>query len=184
LQQLAPKPSWRLKKTLARALDFRPIEDDDVKYAWVAYKKGLLAAIGPKFADPSQMNADQFKVEFEAEVVTNFHGAWTLFAESKKGYMPVGFVFGFLSHPNPAFAPFMIVGAMIWFPWATARNRIEAAVYFFNMIRHETPMVEYADEKDKKFFEMIARHGVMRRIGTSHNVYKGRSAAVFETRSV
>lgn len=175
------KPNWRLKKTLARSLDFRPIENDDVKYAWIAYKKGALADLGPKFADTG-MSADQFKLAFEVEVTTVYHGAWTLLAGTSRGFMPIGFVLGFWSHPDPRYGVFMNVGAMVWLPIASKRNKIESAINFFNSIRGEIPMVEYAREKDKRFFEIIARHGVMRRVGTSHNVYPGEPAAVYETR--
>jgi hypothetical protein len=177
----APRPTWRLKKTLARKVDFRPIEQDDIKYAYVAYKKGLLASMGERWAS-GEMDPATFAKQFEAEVITVYHAAWTLMAESRKGYMPVAIVLGFYSHPLPQLAPFMIVGDMIWFPWATARNKIESAVAFFSRIRNEIPMVEYASEQHKRFFEMICQHGVMRRIGTMHHVYPGQLTAVFETR--
>lgn len=175
------KPNWRLKKTISRPVDYRPIEQDDVKYAWISYKKGALADLGPKFADTS-MNADEFKMAFQVEVTTAYHGAWTLLAQTPRGFMPVGFVLGFWSHPEPRYSVFMNVGAMVWLPIASKRNKIETAIYFFNSIRNDFPMVEYAREKDKRFFEVVARHGVMRRVGTSHNIYPGEPAAVYETR--
>lgn len=178
---MQPVKNWRLKKTLARAIDFRPIEKEDIRYAWVAYKKGLLNELSPKFVD-LQMTAEEFKVAFEVHITTYYHGAWTMLADTNRGYMPTGLVVGFWSHPDSTIAPFMNVGAMIWFPWASARNRIEGAVHFFNVIRKDIRMVEYARLKDKKFFEMIARHGVMRRVGTSHVAYLNEPAAVFETR--
>lgn len=175
------KPNWRLKKTISRPVDYRPIEQDDVKYAWISYKKGALADLGPKFADTS-MNADEFKIAFQVEVTTAYHGAWTLLAQTPRGFMPVGFVLGFWSHPEPRYSVFMNVGAMVWLPIASKRNKIETAIYFFNSIRNDFPMVEYAREKDKRFFEVVARHGIMRRVGTSHNIYPGEPAAVYETR--
>lgn len=174
---------WRLKRTLKRRVEHRPIEDADCRYAWAAYKKGALASLGPRFAG-ANMTPDEFYAAFVAEVAANYAGGWTLSADTAaRGFMPVGIVLGFYSHPNPALAPFMIIGDMLWFPWASARNKIEAAVGFFNAIRKEIPMVEYADEAAKPFFEMIAQHGIMRRVGTSFNVFPGRSAAVFETRA-
>lgn len=173
---------WRLKKTLRRKLDFRPIEREDMRYVWAAYKKGALKSLGEKFAS-GDMESGDFDIAFEAEIAANYHGAWTLFAETPRGFLPVGLVLGFYSHPDPRFAPFMIVGDMIWFPWSSNRNRIESAVNFFNRIRHEIPMVEYADEQAKRFFEVIAQHGIVRRVGTSFNVYPGQSTAVFETRA-
>lgn len=169
-----------MKKTLARRPDFRPIEADDVKYAWAAYLKGSLASMGGQLADEG-MAAPEFKEVFEREILENYHGAWTLFSQPIGSGKPVGFLLGFWSHPNPKYAPFMIVGAIMWFPWASPRSRIEAAVGFFNRVRKEIPMVEYASEEHKRFFEVIMRHGIMRRIGTSHNVYPGAPAAVFET---
>ena len=181
--QRQAKPNWRLKKTLARPVDFRLLEREDVRYLWVAYKKGLLADLGGPFSDPPNMTPDEFKVEFEVLITTMYHGAWAMLAKTGNEYKPVGAVFGFWSHPEPKYATFMNVANMVWFPWATARNRIESALNFFNTIRMQFPMVEYAREKDKRFFEVLARHGVMRRIGTSYNVYCGAPAAVFETRS-
>ena len=44
-------------------------------------------------------------------------------------------------------------------------------------------MVDYAHgDVNKKFFEMLARHGVMRRIGTTYSIVKGEPTAIFETR--
>lgn len=176
------KQNWRLKKTLSRRLDARPLEKDDLKYIWAAYKKGALSSMGETFKS-GDMESQDFTAAFMAEIETNYHGAWTLFAETPKGFLPVGIVLGFWSHPNPALSPFMIVGDMIWFPWASKRNRIEAGVFFFNRIRNEIPMVEYANESAKPFFEMMAKHGIVRRIGTSFNVYPGETTAVFETRA-
>lgn len=174
---------WRLKRTLARRLDLRPLERDDLRYLWAAYNKGALKSLGGIFAEGTIETAADFIAAFERELSENYQGAWCLLADTKRGFMPVGAVLGFYSHPNPRLAPFMIVGDMLWFPWASARNRIESAVHFFHRIRHEIPMVEYANEEAKRFFEMIAAHGVVRRIGTSFNVYPGTATAVFETRA-
>jgi hypothetical protein len=175
-----PKPSWRLKKTLARQFDFRPIEDEDVKYVWAAYQKGALASMGEQFAVP-KMTAAEFKEAFETEVLTNYTLAWTLFANTLKGYRPAGVVLGFHSHPNPKFSPFAIIGDIIWFPWTSARNRIECGAHFFRKV--DMPLVEYAHgDKTKRYFETMARHGLMRRVGTTFNVFRGEPVAVFETR--
>lgn len=174
-------PGWRLRRTLRRRTSFHPIEDADIKYAWAAHKKGALRSLGSHFEQ--EFTPESFKAAFVDEVLKNYSAGWTLSAETAQGFMPVGIVLGFYSHPNPALSPFMNIGDMLWFPWASARNRIEAAVGFFNAIRKEIPMMEYANEEAKPFFEMIAQHGIMRRVGTSFNVYPGQSTALFETRA-
>lgn len=177
----AKTKDWRLKNTLSRKVEFRPIEADDVRYAWVAYKKGCLKDMAAPFDDTS-MSADEFRQAFFGTVTTRYHGAWTLFATSPKGFGPVGFVFAFYTHPDPMMAPFMIVGDIVWCPWATTRNKIESGVNFFHRVRRDIPMMDYAHgETNKKYMEMIARHGVMRRIGTTFNVVKGEPVAIFET---
>ena len=154
-----------------------------MKYVWAAYKKGNLASMGARWGQDG-MDPNTFEAEFFGEVSANYHGAWTLFAETSRGFIPVGIVLAFYSHPNPQMAPFMIVGDLIWMPWASERNKVESAVNFFNDARKEMAFVEYAEEKYKAFFEMIARHGVMRRVGTTYNVISGAPVAIFETRGV
>lgn len=176
------KTTWRLKKTLARKVDYRPIELEDMKYVWAAYQKGALGSMGPAWERPT-MTASLFSDAFKSEIIKNYSSVWTLFAETKMGMRPVGLVLAFFSHPNPQLSPFQIIGDIIWFPWASKRNRIEAAVNFFAKIRNEYPLVEYAKgEATKRFFEMLAKHGVVRRVGTTFNVFRGEAVAVFETR--
>lgn len=173
---------WRLKKTLARKPVFRPIEQEDMKYIWAAYRNGALETMGDDFKS-ADLSAADFAQRFEQEILANYSGAWTMFAETKRGMIPVGLALGFYSHHDQKFAPFMIVGDLIWFPWSTHRNRIESAVNFFHRIRSTTPMVEYARGEYKRFFEMICQHGVMRRIGTTYNVYPNEATAIYETRA-
>lgn len=180
--QEPPRYKWRLRKTLARRVSYRPIEAEDVKFAWAAYKKGALAPMAGPFVNPD-MTAEEFNVAFQATVTTRYHGAWTLSADTRRGNMPIGIVLAFYSHPDPALSPFMIVADIVWFPWSSPRNRVEAAVYFFSVIRSSIPMVGYANgDVNKRFCEMICQHGVTRRVGTTFNVIKGEPVAVFETR--
>ncbi len=130
----------------------------------------------------TNLTADQFKPAFEQLVLARYHGAWTLFAETTRGFLPVGLVFAFFSHHDQALSPFMILGDVIWFPWATSRNKIESAVGFFSKIRKEIPMMGYAHgDMDRKFFECLCKHAIMQRVGTTFNVIRGKAVAIFET---
>ena len=91
------------------------------------------------FAQPN-MKPDEFKIAFETTVLTRYHGAWTLFADTANGFIPVGFVLAFHSHTEHAFSPFMIVGDLVWCPWSSGRNKIESAVNFFNSIITWVPL--------------------------------------------
>ncbi len=166
---------WRLKKTLARKLEFRPIENEDLSFAWAAYRHDALKNI---FQDG--LSAAEFKTAFEELVLTRYDAAWTMMAETEKGFIPVGFAFGFWPHEQAT--PFMLMDAFVWFPWSKPRNRIESAVNFLNEIRKEIPMLGFASSENKRFMEMLARHGIVNRVGTSYNVFPGERASIWETR--
>lgn len=164
-------------------MDFRPIEDADVRYAFAAYKDGALKDMAGPFADPG-MDAKTFKAVFEATVMARYHGAWTLFAHTAKGFLPVGMVFAFYSHAEHALSPFMIIGDIVWFPWASRRNRVEAAVNFLSIVRKSVPLMDYAHgEINKRFWDVMCAHAVCRRVGTTMNVVKGQPVAIYETRT-
>ena len=168
---------WRLKRTLRRKVDYRPIEDSDVKYVWAAYKKGAMAPMG---FEGTNLTADEFKSKFEEIVVTRCPATWVLFANSKRELRPVGVVFGAWA-PNAAY---IIVSGMCWFPWASKRNIIESVVNFLNGVRREFMLMFYALPEHKRTYEVCAMHGIVRRVGTSYTAIPGKAAACFETRAV
>lgn len=146
-----------------------------MKYAWAAYKK-----TGLDLADlPDELSAAEFGPAFEQAVLANYDAVWTLFAEAKGKVQPVGLALGFWPHEK---ARNMVLDRLVWFPWASARNRIECAVKFFAVVRREIPMLGFSLPKDKEFFAVIMRHGIVRRVGTSYNVFVNEPATVYETR--
>lgn len=54
---------------------------------------------------------------------------------------------------------------VVWFGWATARNRVECGVRFFNAIRREMCCMVYATPSERAYFTQLCRYGVMRRVG-------------------
>lgn len=164
------KPTWRLRKTLARRIETRPIEDADVRYAWAAYKTGALTIIEPG------LSAEQFKPAFEQLVGTRYPVTWVILVQTAKGFIPAGIVFA-ASAPLGAY---LIIMGVVWCPWATKRNILEGTVAFFNRLRRETPWMGYATEEHRKVYEVCCMHGIMRRIGKSQEVYPG--ATIFEGR--
>lgn len=168
---------WRLRRTLKRQPRFRPLEKDDLKYLWAAYKKG---AFDQFISD--DMDVEEFEKYVFSDLLVRFHNIWTLIAGTERGEMPVGLVLGFWPHPDEFNVPFMILDSFVWFPWASKRNRTEAAVNFINDARAEIPMLGFVRPDDMSFFNMIAKHGIVRRVGTSHEIFDGK-AAIYETRT-
>lgn len=170
----APR-KWRLKRTLKRRFEYRPIEIDDIKYLWAAYKSGALSAMGFERDD---MSAAEFKEAMEKAIIERCHAAWTILAITKKGFIPAGLVLACWA-PN---APYLIITGIAWMPWASRRNIVEGTVGFFNHARKEFSFVGYATPDHKRMYEVCAMHGIMRRVGTSYVAIPGKACAVFETR--
>lgn len=172
MKHVKPPVRWRLKKTLARNVEVRAMEPDDVRYLWAAYKSG--AVLGDAF--PEGMDATAFREQFD-KLAGGLSEGWLISAETRKGYRPAGAIFGSVA---PLGAYMVIVGG-VWFPWATRRNILEGTVAFLNTVRR-LPVVLYATEEHKRLYEVCCMHGVIRRVGTSFVVFPGRQAAMYETR--
>lgn len=173
---MSGKKNWRLSKTLSRRVEVRPIEASDVQYAWAAYKKGGMSEIVAE----KNLAAPAFKTAFEAAILGNYHAAWIIQAQAKGRFMPIGIVVGCWATQQSVY---MIISGILWFPWATKRNIIEGTISFFNKIRKEIPVMGYAMNGHKRAYEICCMHGIMRRVGTTHVVFPGQSAAVYEGRA-
>lgn len=168
-------PEKRLERALKRKGGIKPIEEGDIFYAWAAYKAGLFRDVFK-----ADLDAVQFKDAFRELIASRYDAAWLLSAKTaKRGLFPVGMALGFW--PHRIARPFMVLDALIWFPWASPRNKVEAAVNFADKARNEIPMLAFARDRDRAFMEMLARCKVIRRIGTSRTVFTDGQASVWET---
>lgn len=165
--------NWKKRSVLKRKTEFRPIETDDVRYAWASYKVGGFDGVFPEGMTPAE-----FKERFSDMVVSRFDAAWTLFAETKQGWAPAGIALGF--YPHPEATRFLILDKMAWFPWASPRNRVECAAQFFDEV--DIPMMGFSRRDDTPFFTVLAKIGLLRRVGTSVNVFPREPTAVWETK--
>jgi len=102
---------------------------------------------------------------------------FTLEAETKKGRMPVGAVFG------KYMGPFLLLADAKWLNWATDRNKIESIVDLLNELRKETLVIFYSNMQDKNFYMHVVKHGIARRIGSIDDLYEDGQAALFQTRT-
>lgn len=156
------QPHPRLNRTLKRNPRFHGLGEEDIKYLWAGYKKGSFKDI---FKEGLSAKAfSEIAVEYILSVYTH---AWVL------GDKPIGVVFGI------NVGPFIYLGSMEWFPWATKRQKIEHLIGFLNLTRKNLYCVFDCSEDDKKFYEYIARHGIIRRVGTLQSL---NHAKMWETR--
>jgi hypothetical protein len=154
----------------------RLTDADDMKYLYAAWR------LGAKPLDKIQSDnaPEAFTAAFHDHVAIRYHVAYTLIATPPgKSTMPVGVVFGV----KPFYQePVMWIGDFLWFPWASKRNKLEAAVHFLNQMRKENAIIGFAEPEAIPFFEHICRYGVLRRAGTFFDIFSEGPRAVFQTR--
>ena len=157
----------KLKRTLKRKPSYRPLVADDRRWLWAAYVKGSF----PEKTFPAGLEIEEFDKVVDKQVET-LDEAYILEIDER----PVGLVGVFF---NPRYG--YIEPHVIWFEWATSRNKVETAVKFIDKMRKKIPIMLIVDEDVKNFFTHIERHGIIKRIGTSQEAM-GQKKLLFESR--
>lgn len=151
---------------MARYPNVRKIDDDDTRYFWAMHRKEVDEAVTP----------EEFRLWF-SDLKAQFDKGWIVEAPTSRGIMPVGSVFGVST------GHYFEASHVIWFPWATARNKLEATVSFFNKLRNEMLILFHCPKEERRFFEKVSDHGVLRKVGHIHDLYDGEPAVQFQTRA-
>lgn len=147
-----------------------------MKYLYAAWR------LGAKPLDTIQADStpEAFTEAFTEHVAARFQTAYTLIATPPgKDTMPVGVVFGIAPwHGEPV----MIIGDFLWFPWASKRNKLEAAVHLLNQMRKQYTVFGFCEPEAIRFFEHICRYGVARRAGTVFDMFEEGARGFYQTR--
>lgn len=126
---------------------------NDLQWLFAAYKKD---GFGPLFAP--DMTAAEFRDEAAAFLRRQQH-SWLIVAPSSRGMIPVGLVIG--SSEGHRLFPHAI-----WFPWATARNRLEGIIAYLRDATDQGMLVVIpSGTKFLPFFTKLMRYGILRRCG-------------------
>jgi len=158
----------RLKRLLKRRPGFHKIGIGDMKYLYAAYKLGSFGKVE---------NIGQ--AEFNARA-SDYLGltdrTYVLIAQTANGKIPVGMFSGNFN------GPIFYIGSAMWFQWATDRNKLEVVVNALNELRKDYVVIMHNHMDDKKFYEVIAKHGVTRQVGRVFDVYDDCPAQIWQTR--
>lgn len=143
------------------------MSDGDWPFLIAAYKKGafdeVLRGLQRTFDLPEivELTNEEFRVLFTEFFRGREHYILTARASAFKtmdGQVPVALV-----DTNPE--DHRMVLRVMWFPWASPRNRIEATVRFLDDHRKERLILIFDDEKSHRFFIRMAQYGILKRIG-------------------
>lgn len=152
---------------------------DDLRFAYAAWRLG--SKIDMLHFEPDADMAGPEWVEYTAEfLIAHYAHAFTLFAKTHEGKRPAGIA---LLHQPDKRAGVLWMADVIWFPWASSRNKLESIVNFMNSMRKQWLIFEFAIPAETPFFDHVCRYGVMRRAGTVFDLYT-EPASVFQTRKL
>lgn len=110
------------------------------------------------FSAPRDLDQDGF---FDWLARLDHAEFFILEAVGEKGMMPVGFV----AVTADGEIPHVVYPHVEWFPWATVRNRIEAAIGFINALRRDFLLLIRVKQDVAKFYEHITKYGILQVMG-------------------
>lgn len=102
---------------------------------------------------PTGLSTDDFKAAL-GMLIKESMGLWVIDADK-----PIGAVFGVSGAE-----PHHLWAEVIWFPWATPRQRLEGALRFILDNKNEFLVMASLRETDKRFAEHVSRYGVSTRV--------------------
>lgn len=126
--------------------------DSDIRWLWAAYKMDTWS--GRIF---DGLNADAF-TEDVVSIVSSADVAHVIEAPSERGLQPVGIVLGRVFGKGRCLEPHVD-----WFPWATARNRMEASAHYLKHVGRQFKVFLFIEQEHLNFWERIYEYRVLTR---------------------
>ena len=123
---------------------------------------------------PKGMKPREFK-EQTLSLIEAVDLAYTLIAPTGRGEIPIGLMLCALSGHR-------LQPHVLWFEWASPRNRIESVVNFINEMRRMWNIGIAAEETYWPFFNHVCRHGILQRIGKWFDYYADGDALLYQSR--
>lgn len=181
---LRVKRTPKLSRLITGKASYDLTTEDDLPYLWAAYKLGELSRLHEVFSQP--LDKEDFRAAIDWYIAHNQFQSISFYYEKDGKRKMIGF--GLFWVRGRIFQ----TADLIWFSWASNRIILENYVNLVNNMRkkiHEETnlpfvILEFAMEKDRKYFDHVCSYGVMRRVGTSEEIYNDGKCCVYESRSL
>lgn len=142
-----------------------------MRWLWAAYRMGTWNTVLQE-----GLSQSEFK-EVVIDILGQVEYDWVFDVKTDKGLRPVGLVTAQQRFEGNAIEPHVD-----WFPWATARNRLECSIQFLRDIGREVKIFLYVEEKDEKFWNRVWQYKVLKKGCKIHDCYgTGRDAMMYYT---
>jgi hypothetical protein len=184
--ELEPKPQAqpKLNRILKKGGSYKALSIEDMPYIWAGYRTGAFDIFGDEFK--GKMTKEDFIDTFSLFLDNNQLAPFVFLAKLNGELKPVGI--GLFWERGRV----LQTVNLIWFSWATKTSILSSYVSFINSIRKEKYLetnknyviIECARTKDQKFFDHVCKYGIMRRVGTSLEIYYNDKCCIYESRCV
>lgn len=161
----SPRPTRERPDYLTRKPHYREFQPEDEKYFWAAYQKGALDI------EPG-MNKQQFH---ETLAAARDAADWfTLFAGTSRGNIPVGAIRAMIGER-------MMEPHVVWFPWASPRNKLESIANFLNESGRVWLVLVITRFAERAMYARLCEAGYLRHCGSIKGYYPDDDAAIYQT---
>jgi hypothetical protein len=163
---------------------FTKTSTHDLPFMWAAYKNGDLTVASPMFNPKNNLSLEDFTTSYLEYLNTFGLTSFTLFLDKGDDVItPVGLAATWIR------GRILEIGDLVWFHWSSPRNILEAAVHFYDTWRKSVhpesgknfKILEFAQKKDEKFFEILVRKGILERVGSFSDLYENNDCILFTT---
>lgn len=131
-------------------------EDSDIRWLWLASQMGAFEEL--EFSDDQDEFIEQI-LRFVTDIVSQGGFVYIISAKSTRRkdnnvLTPIGIVIVNF-YENAAWPH------VIWFPWATPRNKLEGTIFFIQELKKRLPILIIAKESDAHFFSHLSRYALL-----------------------
>lgn len=168
------RPQPKLKRALARGVEIEYLDasTEHIGNCWIAAQQGAFKGIAfsLSLADINQREFGECLIEALEEIANAAVLAFVPYEDGRRA-VAMFIWYGDDRHIYPS---------VIWFPWASPRNKLEAALAFVNSGRLGDKKVHMhvpKDERNERFLRQLCLYGMMRKCGVVEDHYgKGKPA--------
>lgn len=117
-----------------------------------------------KLKDGIEISPEEFHEKTMEYISTHCDYAWVLKANSEKGFIPVGFMYGIECDK------YINIISIDWFDWASVRNKLETVLKFIVVNQKSRVFARLSDKDEKRFHQRLCQYGVLHRVGTFEDI--------------
>ena len=144
------------------------LNEEDAKVLYTSYRLGKLPWKAKEGLSPQE-----FVSVMDEFIKNNYELNWSVRVNGKTLFV----LFGKDLHK------FIFLGDAVWWPKTSNRKKVESVSAVLNDIRKTHVAFLESNYKDKRFYEFMSDHGILRRVGSIYDTEeRGSRTALFQTR--